>query len=218
MLRLASRAAMRAAAVSSGLASRGAARTCSKKAPMLGLMSGFHTSSFRKALSPVGDSDFETGGVGVDMSKEPSMDEAKSMVRSYSEMSNESLLVLASIGDHDAHAERLRREIMAVDKCSYAEACLKLSEIDDANNQYMGALTLPYKLGIATFMVTGVGSIPMVFSLDLATWFNAEYVTADVPEPKDLETWLGSWSVDMELDGACARNTELRPSRVPVHP
>merc|ERR1712150_386706 len=38
--------------------------------------------------------------------------------------------------------------------------------------------------------------IPMVFDYSTVFWFNEGFVTAGVPEPKDLETWLevGSWS------------------------
>ena len=36
----------------------------------------------------------------------------------------------------------------------------------------------------------------MCFDLHTTLWFNEGYVTTDVPEAKDLETWLevGSWS------------------------
>jgi hypothetical protein len=34
----------------------------------------------------------------------------------------------------------------------------------------------------------GVGSLPMVFDLTTALWFNEYFVTADVAEPEDLET------------------------------
>ena len=42
-----------------------------------------------------------------------------------------------------------------------------------------------------TYMDTnaaGVGSLPMVFDLTTALWFNEYFVTADVAEPEDLET------------------------------
>ena len=34
----------------------------------------------------------------------------------------------------------------------------------------------------------GIGSLPMVFDLTTALWFNEYFVTADVAEPEDLET------------------------------
>ena len=51
-------------------------------------------------------------------------------------------------------------------------------------------------MGIASALIAGFGSIPMCFDLHTTLWFNEGYVTTDVPEAKDLETWLevGSWS------------------------
>lgn len=45
--------------------------------------------------------------------------EAEKMVRKYNEMPNDILLALAISGDHEARQERLIREIMSVDKCSW---------------------------------------------------------------------------------------------------
>ena len=33
-------------------------------------------------------------------------------------------------------------------------------------------------------------SIPMIFEINTVIWFNENFVTSDVPEPKDLETPL----------------------------
>ena len=38
----------------------------------------------------------------------------------------------------------------------------------------------------------GFASIPMIFELQTALWFNEHYVTTDVPEDRDLETPLES--------------------------
>ena len=56
--------------------------------------------------------------------------------------------------------------------------------------------TLPYKVGIASALVVGIGSIPLIYHLDSVLWFNEQYVTSDVPDDKDLETPLevSSWS------------------------
>merc|ERR1719510_2943276 len=55
---------------------------------------------------------------------------------------------------------------------------------------------MPYKVGIATGVTAGVGCIPMVFSRDLAKWFNSNFVTAEEATAADLETvWeVGSWT------------------------
>ena len=65
-----------------------------------------------------------------------------------------------------------------------------------ANHSGMFLLTLPYKLGIAGGFAVAAATIPLCFSLDTALWFNEAFVTTDVPEDADLETWLevGSWT------------------------
>lgn len=57
-------------------------------------------------------------------------------------------------------------------------------------------LTLPYKIGILSAVLAGVVSLPMCFELNTVMYFNEHFVTADIPEAKDLETPLevGSWA------------------------
>merc|ERR1719291_346241 len=45
-------------------------------------------------------------------------------------------------------------------------------------------------------MTGALVSFPLCFHFETVHWFNHHFVTADIPEPKDLETWLevGSWS------------------------
>ena len=128
--------------------------------------------------------------------RKPTIEEAKNMPREFCEMPNEILMQLGALGEHEANKERLRREIMAVDNVDWDAAGPKLLEIEKANKAGMSIATFPYKLGVFGALLTGVGSIPMVFQLDLAIWFNEEYVTTDVPPPADLETWLevGAWT------------------------
>ena len=126
----------------------------------------------------------------------PTIEEAQNMPREYCEMPNDMLMQLGALGEHEANKERLRREIMAVDNVDWDTAGPKLTEIEVANKAGMGVATFPYKLGVFAAMLTGVGSIPMVFNLDVALWFNDKYVTTDIPPPADLETWLevGAWT------------------------
>jgi hypothetical protein len=126
----------------------------------------------------------------------PTFEDAKNMPREFSEMSNDSLLVYASKGNHDACRERLLREIMFVDKVSWDKAHLRLDEMEIANKQYMSIATLPFKIGVLTSLTAGIASFPLCFSETATKWFNDNYVTADVADSKDLETWLevGSWS------------------------
>jgi hypothetical protein len=135
-------------------------------------------------------------GVANDVFRKPTIEEAKNMPRAYSEMSNEALLVYAANDDFGANRERLIREIMVVDQVSWDAAQPVLRKIEFANKKHMFWGTLPYKLGIAASVSFGILSVPLCFHLDTVLWFNENYVTADVAEPKDLETWLevGSWS------------------------
>ena len=106
------------------------------------------------------------------------------------------LLSAAIMGDQDAREERLIRDIMAKDDVSWEEAQPKFEEIIAANRRGLFVSTLPYKIGIVSSLVLGFGSIPMIFDLNTALWFNEAYVTTDVPEERDLETPLevGSWT------------------------
>ena len=59
-----------------------------------------------------------------------------------------------------------------------------------SNRRGLLIYTLPYKIGITSALVAGFVSFPMIFHIDTVLWFNELYVTADVPEAKDLETPL----------------------------
>lgn len=126
----------------------------------------------------------------------PSVTEAKAMPLSYQTMENTSLVTLAHLADHDAAREMLKRHIMDVDGCSYDKATEKFKEIAKKNLDGAWLLSVPYRLGISVALIAGFGSIPMVFDLGTAQWFNEYFVTTDVPDPEDIETWLevGSWT------------------------
>ncbi|CAB9513846.1 expressed unknown protein [Seminavis robusta] len=126
----------------------------------------------------------------------PSMAVAKAMPLSCKEMENSELVLLGHMGNVDARKEILTRHIMTVDKVTYETAKETALQIAAVNRQGMGWLTIPYKIGIGVALTAALGSFPMVFDINTVTWFNEFYVTADVPEPKDLETPLevGSWA------------------------
>ena len=128
--------------------------------------------------------------------KKPTLEMAKAMPRAYSEMSNETLLVYAAQQDFGANRERLIREIMYVDNVDWDGAQPRLQAIEIANKELMFFGTLPYKIGFVGSVTIAIASIPLCFHLDTVLWFNEHYVTADVAEPKDLETPLevGSWA------------------------
>mmetsp|Transcript_1317 Transcript_1317/g.2372 ORF Transcript_1317/g.2372 Transcript_1317/m.2372 type:complete len:363 (+) Transcript_1317:114-1202(+) len=121
---------------------------------------------------------------------EPTMEIAKSMPISFKSMDNISLLTLSALKVEQARAEMLRRHIMTVDNVPYAEACRKFEEIAAENRKGMLFHTIPYKLGITAALGGGVLSVPLCFHLPTVHWFNERFVTTDIPEPQDLETWL----------------------------
>lgn len=128
--------------------------------------------------------------------RKPSLDIADAMPLSTQELDNSSLMMLAGTGDHQARREVLKRHIMTKDRVSYDQAEATYQEIDKKNREFMFALSLPYQLGIGVALVGAFASFPLVFDLGTAEWFNANYVTTEVPEQHDLETVLevGSWT------------------------
>ena len=121
----------------------------------------------------------------------PTIEVAKDMGKSFTEMENEPLMIIAEMGNHEARTEVLKRHIMAVDEVDYPKAGKRMDEISKMNRKNLFLYVLPYRIGIASALVLGLGSIPMVFNLPVATAFNEQFVTMEIPEPSDLDTWLG---------------------------
>lgn len=138
---------------------------------------------------------------GLKDDKKPSSQWAHSVPLSPQEMDNATLVTLASLGEHDACKEILIRHIMDVDRVDYDKATVKFVEISKKNMQGTWILNLPYKIGIVTAVGAALASFPLCFDLGTAGWFNKYYVTTDVPEPRDLETWLevGSWTWNVRI-------------------
>mmetsp|Transcript_14610 Transcript_14610/g.42036 ORF Transcript_14610/g.42036 Transcript_14610/m.42036 type:complete len:264 (-) Transcript_14610:5762-6553(-) len=115
---------------------------------------------------------------------------------SFSTMPHEQIILLSAEGVGGARREALIRNVMAVDNVEYEDATETVDKIAEVNRERMFLHALPYHAGVLTAGVAGVFSIPMVFHLDTVQAFNEAFVTADIPETKDLETWLevGSWS------------------------
>ena len=126
----------------------------------------------------------------------PSLEMAKAMPRGFEAMDNSTLISVAASENHDARIEVLKRHIMAVDNVSYDKATETFKKIASKNREGMFMAALPYNIGIISAVVAAFGSMPMVFHRGTAEWFNEGYVTTDVPEEADLETWLevGSWT------------------------
>mmetsp|Transcript_6211 Transcript_6211/g.13402 ORF Transcript_6211/g.13402 Transcript_6211/m.13402 type:complete len:276 (+) Transcript_6211:103-930(+) len=115
------------------------------------------------------------------------------------DMDDQTLVTLASIENHTAREEVLRRHIMDVDNVPYADACRTFATIEVINKKGHYLVALPYKIGIFSATFVGIAAIPMVFHLPTIEWFNVWAVTTDVPEMKDLETplevsiWSWNW-------------------------
>lgn len=90
----------------------------------------------------------------------------------------------------------MAREIMHVDGVTWDEAQPKLEALITESHEGASLALLPYKGVIYGAIGVGIMTFPLCFHLDSVLAFNDAFVTADVAEPKDLETWLevGSWS------------------------
>ena len=111
--------------------------------------------------------------------KLPSLDIAKALPNGFEEMDNNTLITVAAMEVHEARVECLKRHIMSVDEVSYEEACVTFESIAKANREGMWLAALPYQFGISLAVGGAFLSIPMVFDLNTALWFNADYVTTD---------------------------------------
>lgn len=112
------------------------------------------------------------------------------------DMDNTTLTILGEMGDHNARREILKRHIMAKDKVTYDEANKTFATIAERNKDGQYLLALPYKIGVIVACSAAAASFPLCFHLGTAEWFNENYVTTDVPESEELETWLevGAWT------------------------
>jgi len=128
--------------------------------------------------------------------QEPSLKVARDMGKSYSEIDNEPLVIIAEMGNEMARVEVLRRHVMAVDGIDYYKAGKRVDEIVAKNREGLSFYRIPYWLGIFTAGSTGFFVFPMVFHLGTAKWFNKYYVTMEIPPPSDLDTALeiGCWT------------------------
>lgn len=126
----------------------------------------------------------------------PTLDYAKAMPRDFSGMPHEVILQLCVEGVYEARKEALIRNVMTIDSIDYDAAVEVVEKISKSNRNGMALLLTPYHMGLMASAGAGIISFPMIFDYDTVKWFNEVYVSADVPEPKDLETWLevGSWS------------------------
>lgn len=120
----------------------------------------------------------------------PTLKYAREIPLTYASKSHDTILVLAEMGVSEACRECLVRNIMTVDNVTYDEAMKKFEKIEVSSREGVAMYGFPFKLGIATAFTTGVVSTPLVFERRCMEWFNTRFVTAELPPPEDMETWL----------------------------
>mmetsp|Transcript_102886 Transcript_102886/g.287091 ORF Transcript_102886/g.287091 Transcript_102886/m.287091 type:complete len:251 (+) Transcript_102886:3-755(+) len=142
---------------------------------------------------PQGAAD-ERSGSGE--SRGPSLTAARAMSVAMRENSNDTLVVLAELGSHEACAERLIRDIMRVESIEWAAASNLLVEIDEATAAMYKQAIFPYMALIGIAITSGIISIPMVYNKQIAEFCNYYFVLGGVEEPENLKTiWeVSSWS------------------------
>lgn len=124
------------------------------------------------------------------------IEEAKAMPREFREYPNDVLLAMAVHGDCGACTERMIREIMSVHDVSWSDAQPHLKVIQYESRRLFYLTKFPYRFGIAAAAVAGASTFPLCFHLKSVEWFNTKFVTAEVPEAHEVETFLevGSWA------------------------
>eukprot|EP00808_Paulinella_micropora_P010586 g58569.t1 len=125
----------------------------------------------------------------------PSKEECAAMPRFYHEMDNEVLMLLSARGDPGARSERFIREVMHVDDLEWVEASNAVEKVRKECHLSKVA-HLPYKIGVTGAILSAAVSLPMVFHLPTAKWFNEIFVTTDIPAHGELDTPLeiGMWT------------------------
>lgn len=167
-----------------------------------GIASCRHYASGR-ALVQAGDRTFSSAAkkgdwvVGETGRNYPTLQQAQKAPKYFHEFDNELLLRFCGPnGESAANEERLIREIMCADEVDWHTAVKKMDEIDAADKTWTQVLLLPQRGGLVIGGLSAMISVPFVFHFQSVAWFNEAFVTADVPEEKDLETFweVGSWA------------------------
>lgn len=120
----------------------------------------------------------------------PTLEYAKKLPKTFASMTNEQIMQFAELGIPEACRECVIRDVMVVDQIEYDEAMKVFNEIAKTNREGMALAATPFYVGLSAAVIGGYGSIPLVFNLSAVDWFNEQFVTAELPPPEDLETWL----------------------------
>jgi len=120
--------------------------------------------------------------------------DAAKFPRKFRQLSNEQVFELAVHGKHGATRERLVREIMRVDKCTWVEARAKVAEMNKRNDQYIAIAQMPYFTGLIGAGIIGIASVPLVFHKSTVIWF-AENIVKTNPEDIPVDEMTSIWAV-----------------------
>ncbi len=84
----------------------------------------------------------------------------------------------------------MTRNIMATDSIEYEEAKDVVEKMIEENRKGLWTAYLPYHFGLGVSMFGAAVSFPMIFDLNTVQAFNEKFVTTELPDLKDLETYL----------------------------
>merc|ERR1711862_823667 len=126
----------------------------------------------------------------------PTLEEVKSSPLCITNANNETIIRLAAENVPAGCVEQLKRHIMIVESVEYPEASKRIEIVKEANKNISPHLALPNKAGVIASVSGAFLSFTLCFHYPTVNWFNEYFVTADIPEPKDLETCLevGAWA------------------------
>ena len=132
----------------------------------------------------------------------------KNQRRRFSEFSNETLAVMASLGVHGASKERMLREIMRVDGCSYVEAYAVLAKMNLHLEGGTSLHKLPYQAIIAGAWALGVVLYEILHGRPPFYGSNLEQLETRIRAvshaPFDASVSAGASSRVRKCGGACA--------------
>lgn len=147
-------------------------------------------------------------GLGADSRAawRPTIEVAMRQPAHVSELGHESLAELAMQGNHNAHRERLLREVMCVDGVSWEEAHKVLAKMDVYKERYYWLESAPYRLGMAGALVAAVAATLLVFCKPFALAYGTQVAGEDLPDGVEIidqmttnqvGTWTWSWMEPM---------------------
>jgi len=148
----------------------------------------------------------QNGGVSCRHSFRPTLDMVAIQVNHTCQLDSDTLTGLAIQGDIFARRERLLREIMLVDKCTWDDAHERLIEMDVVNEEFYWFQTLPYRLGFSLAVAGGLASCVLVFSKTCSLPYARGVAGEDLPEGvqdisemtyNQVGTWTWAWMEPM---------------------